>query len=181
MQRFNAEMNEVFAQQEAEQRDRLVESLKRYQLDLAKAMEDIVQNIGTRSLELQQQAYELIECQTQKYISIQNEAKKQSILELKEVRDEFKESDPEIYDDLRKSIMESQNKIITVANRFIEDLSEDIKRINDTSTLIVKAGFENINNTISSMASIPEYGNSKTVAFLPKAKNDEHLIETDYE
>lgn len=153
MRRFNAEMDVIIAQQEEERRDRLVESIKRYQIDLANAMKDIVESIGMMSLELYRKAYALVEEQTKAYKLIQDEAKKQSILEIEEAKDVFMKDDPETYRILVNSIIEERHTMFETADKFIVGLSEDLKRINQATTEIIQTGMDNINKNTTSMAS----------------------------
>lgn len=67
IRRWNAEIDQMIIQQEDERRDRLVECIKRYQIDLANAAQDIVNSIGLMSLELREKANQLVFEKTKDY------------------------------------------------------------------------------------------------------------------
>ena len=65
--RWDAEINEMIAEQEARRRNELVESIKRYQIELATASREIVNSIGLMSIELRRQANDLVQERTAVY------------------------------------------------------------------------------------------------------------------
>ena len=74
IRRWNTEIDQMILEQEDARRDRLVECIKRYQIDLANATTDIVENIGMMSLELREKANELVQQKTESYIEMQKKA-----------------------------------------------------------------------------------------------------------
>lgn len=150
--RWFADIDQMIAEQEDARRDRLVESIKRYQIDLANAARDIVNSIGLMSLELREKANEMVLEKTKEYRALQDESKKQSLIELQEVKEMFFESDPDTYKLMVSNIMEERRSAVELAGRFIVELSEDIKRLNANTDELMKIGMENANKYLAPMA-----------------------------
>lgn len=153
VRRWNAEIDQMILEQEDARRDRLVECMKRYQIDLANASRDIVNSIGLMSLELRERANEMVLEKTREYRALQDESKKQSMLELKEVKEMFFEDDPDTYKIMVSNIMNERSSAVEMAGRFILELSEDMKRLNQNTDELMRMGMENTNKYISPMAS----------------------------
>ncbi len=152
IRRWNAEIDQMILEQEDARRDRLVECMKRYQIDLANAARDIVNSIGLMSLELRSKANEMVLEKTKEYRALQDESKKQSMIELKEVKEMFFNDDPDTYKIMVSNIMEERRSAIDLAGRFIVELSEDMKRLNQNTDELMRMGMENTNKYISPMA-----------------------------
>jgi len=151
-QKWDIEINTIIAEQEAGHRDRLVESIKNYQVQLASASRDIVESIGAMSIKLRCMANDLVLEKTQEYKRIQDEAKRQSIQELKEVKDNFFESDPETYRMLVSDIMEERRSMVETAGKCIVELSEDLKRLNENTDDLMKQGMRAVERYLMPMA-----------------------------
>ena len=150
--RWNAEINAMIAEQEDARRDKLVESIKRYQIELASASRDIVNSIGLMSLELRSKANDLVLEKTNSYLEVQDQAKKQSLEELQQVKEMFFETDPETYRILVNDIMNERRTIIDAAGKFIVELSEDLKRLNQNSDDLMRMGMETVTEYLRPMA-----------------------------
>lgn len=142
--KWNAEIDQLINQQEEERRDRLVESIKRYQIDLANASRDIVNSIGLMSLELREKANNLVIEKTREYKKIQDEAKKQSLEEIQQAKDMFFDTDPDTYRMLVGDIMNERRTMVDTASKFITELSEDLKRLNENSDKLMGIGMETV-------------------------------------
>ena len=123
--KWNAEIDQFINEQEDARRDRLVAAVKQYQTELAAATKDIVESIGMMSLEMRKRANDLVLEKTNAYRAIQDEAKQQSILELKEAKEMFAETDPETFSMLRDDIMSERRSMVETAGKFIVELSEE--------------------------------------------------------
>lgn len=149
--RWNAEIDQMILEQEDARRERLVECLKRYQIDLATATRDIVESIGMMSLSLRERANQMVLEKTKEYRAMQYESSQQSALELKEAKEMFAD-DPETFQILRDAIMSERADAVELASRFIVELSEDIKRLDLETTALLNDGWKNINKYLSPMA-----------------------------
>lgn len=151
-QKWDVEINEMIAEQEAAHRDELVEAIKNYQIQLANASRDIVESIGEMSLRLRRKANDLIIEKTREYKKIQDEAKEQSRRELKEVKDEYFESDPDTYHILADEIMRERRNMVETAGKCITELSEDLKRLNENTDILMREGMKAVNDVLKPMA-----------------------------
>ena len=151
--KWNAEIDQMIAEQEDARRDRLVEALKRYQIELASASRDIVNSIGMMSLELRSRANVLVLEKTQAYRAIQDEAKTQSMRELQEAKEMFFETDPETYHLLVNDIMQERRTMVETAGKFIVELSEDLKRLNQNSDELMRMGMDAVTGYLKPVAS----------------------------
>lgn len=142
--KWNAEIDQLINQQEEERRDRLVESIKRYQIELANASRDIVNSIGLMSLELREKANNLVIEKTREYKKIQDEAKKQSLEEIQQAKDMFFDTDPDTYKILVGDIMNERRTMVDTASKFITELSEDLKRLNENSDKLMCMGMQTV-------------------------------------
>lgn len=147
--KWNAEINQFINEQEDARRDKLVAAVKQYQLELAAATKDIVESIGLMSLELRSKANDLVLEKTNAYQAIQDQAKEQSMKELKEAKDGFAESDPETYRMLVSDIMSERRTMVETAGKFILELSEDLKRLNQNSDVLMAKGMDAVMNSLS--------------------------------
>ncbi|MBR3417826.1 MAG: hypothetical protein IKG82_03960 [Oscillospiraceae bacterium] len=147
--KWNAEIDQFINEQEDARRDKLVAAVKQYQLELAAATKDIVESIGLMSLEMRSRANDLVLEKTKAYQAIQDQAKKQSVAELKEAQEMFSESDPETYRMLVSDIMSERRNMVETAGKFIVELSEDLKRLNQNSDLLMAKGMDAVMDSLS--------------------------------
>lgn len=176
-QKWDVEINEMIAEQEAAHRDELVEAIKNYQIQLANASRDIVESIGEMSLRLRRKANDLIIEKTREYKKIQDEAKEQSRRELKEVKDEYFESDPDTYHILADEIMRERRNMVETAGKCITELSEDLKRLNENTDILMREGMKAVNDVLKPMAGAMG-GNVKMLENQEIDQNQ--VIEADY-
>ena len=144
VRRWNAEIDQMINENEDARRDKLVESIKNYQITLSKAVVEISNEIGNMSLELRERAQDFVKTKTQEYIAMQDDIKKKCKEEMIEMKEMFFEDDPETYRMMVGNIIEERKSSIDLANRFIAELSDDIKRLNANIDVITR---ESINNT----------------------------------
>lgn len=147
--KWNAEIDQFINEQEDARRDKLVAAVKQYQLELASATKDIVESIGLMSLEMRSRANDLVLEKTKAYQAIQEQAKKQSVIELNEAKEMFAESDPETYRILVNDIMSERRSMVETAGKFIVELSEDLKRLNQNSDLLMSKGMDAVMESLS--------------------------------
>lgn len=132
-----AEIQQMIDEHKANNLDRLVESIKRYQIDLGTASQEIIKSIGLMSIELREKANEMVLEKTKQYIAIQDEVKSKSNEELRQAKSDFGD-DPIIYGDLVKQILDERRTMVDNASKFITALADDIKTINDTTNQLAQ-------------------------------------------
>lgn len=151
MRKYNAEIDMMINDQEDARRDRLVESLKRYQMDLAMVSTNIAEEIGNMSLDLRKRANNLMSEQTQKYRTMQDDAIDKSTKRLEDIQTRFANNE-RVRSKMEDSVINQMNMIINNADRFINELSEDIKRLNQNIDNLTQKGFDNANDCIRPLA-----------------------------
>lgn len=129
IRRWNVEIDNMIADKEMERHDRLVEALKQYQIDLAKAAKDMALALNNMQVEIRDVAGKLIDQRTQTYKKMQDEIKASTLKELSEAKEMFFDSDPDTYKMLREQIIEERKTMIEQASIFIKELAEDSKRL----------------------------------------------------
>lgn len=151
IRKWNAEIDQMILKEEDARRDRLVECMKRYQIDLSNAAIDIANSIGMMSLELREKANTMILEKTKQYRALQAETKQQSMCEIKEVKEMFAD-DPDTLKMLLDTILQERASAFEIAGRFITELSEDMKRINQNTDELMRIGLQNAGEYIKPMA-----------------------------
>lgn len=151
IRRWNAEIDQMILQQEDERRDRLVECIKRYQIDLANAARDIVNSIGIMSIELRERANKLVLEKTKEYIAIQDKAKDDAMNRLEEIGTRFANNE-RVRIRMEDSVINNMDSIINQADKFITEIAEDFKRLNQNTDDLMRMGMENANKYIAPMA-----------------------------
>lgn len=101
------------------------------------------------SLSLRAKANDLVLEKTQSYIAIQEKAKQQSKDGLAEAKEMFAEDDPETYRMLVKQILMERQSMVDMAGKFITELSEDLKRLNRNSDMLLQQGMTAVTEALS--------------------------------
>lgn len=141
--KWNAEIDQLINQQEEERRDRLVESIKRYQIDLANASRDIVNSIGLMSMELREKANNLVIEKTREYKIIQDEAKDDAMNRLEDIGKRFANNE-RVRIKMEDSVINNMDSIINQADKFITEMAEDLKRLNQNTDKLMGIGMETV-------------------------------------
>lgn len=183
-EQWDIEINKMIAEQEDAHRDRLVESIKNYQIQLANASRDIVESIGVMSINLRRKANDLVLEKTREYKKLQDEAKQESVKALLEAKENFCDGDQETYRILVDDIMQERRSMVETAGKCITELSEDLKRLNENTDFLMRQGMKAVEDNLKPMAramgglQCANVGNMKK---LENADQDEKdTIEADY-
>lgn len=164
MRRLHAEMDAVIAEQEDARRDRLVESIKRYQIELATASRDIVNSIGVMSLELRERANDMVRENTEKYKQMQSDAMKEADERLALIAERYANNE-RIRIRIEDSVMAQMDSIIDTASKFISELAEDIKRMNANTDELMRLQMENVNAYLKPMTGALQVGADNDTTF----------------
>ncbi|MDE6034798.1 MAG: hypothetical protein K2G36_02695 [Ruminococcus sp.] len=148
--RWDAELEAMIADQEDKRRDRLVESIKNYQIDLGNAIKDIVESLGVMSLELRSRANNLLIEKTREYEKIQEEAMDKSMKRMEDIQNRFANNE-RVRLMMEDSIMNQMNTIVDAAANLIKELSEDLKHLNMNTDSLMQMGMKNIDKYLSPM------------------------------
>lgn len=151
IRRWNAEIDQMILEQEDARRDRLVECIKRYQIDLGNATTDIVENIGMMSLELREKANELVQQKTESYIEMQKKAETAAMERLEEIDVRFANNE-RVRIRMEDSVIDNMNAIIDHANELMKEIAADFKRLNQNTDDLMRMGMENTNRFLQPMS-----------------------------
>ena len=87
--KINAQIDKMLDDADFERQERMVEAIKRYQIDLGEVSVSIGDSIGKMSLELRKKAQDMVLEQTLKYKEIQEQAMDDSMKRLEMVQEKF--------------------------------------------------------------------------------------------
>lgn len=149
--RWHVEIDNMISDQEDSRRDKLVESLKRYQIDLAEASTEIVVQIGNMTLELRERANQMMLERTKDYEQMQHEAFDKAMSKLDEINSKFANND-RVRLLMEDTVIDQMRSIIDAATKFISELNEDIKKINSNIDELTKLGMQNTNKLLQPIA-----------------------------
>lgn len=149
--RWNAEIDQMIAEQEDARKDKLVEAIKNYQITLATATKDIVESMGLMSIELRRQANELVKERTDQYIALQAKAMDDAEKRLIEIGEKFA-SNERVRTRMEDSVINNMDTILENGDKFIKELSEDLKQLNQNTDILMNEGMQNINKYLAPMA-----------------------------
>ena len=149
--RWDAEINEMIAEQEARRRNELVESIKRYQIELATASREIVNSIGLMSIELRRQANDLVQERTAVYRKMQQTATDEAMTKLEEIQQRFAKNES-VRTRMEDSVINQMNSIIHSAEKFIDELAEDLNRLNQNTDTLTQKSMDSVNRYLDPMA-----------------------------
>lgn len=167
MKKRDAEIQQMIDDHKAANLDRLVESIKRYQIELGTASQEIIKNIGLMNIELRERANTMVLEKTKQYVAIQDEAKSKSNEELRQAKADFGD-DPVIYGDLVKQILEERRIMINNASQFIIALSDDLKRLNETTDDLARNSNKTLEKVLDRAAPISVPIDDTTAVLLEK-------------
>lgn len=151
IRRWNAEIDEMIADKEMERHDRLVESLKKYQLDLANAIMDIVENLNSMSIEIRKQAIDLITDKTKEFCDLKQDVRKQADARMAEIARLYANNE-RVRIRMEDSILDDMDQVITEANKLIHILAEDMKQLIANSDEMERIGWDTIQKYVSPLA-----------------------------
>lgn len=177
IRKTNAEIDQMINEQEDARRDKLVESIKRYQIDLAKASCEIVNSIGVMSLELREKANNMVIEKTKVYKAMQEDAIEQSQNRLLEIDEKFANNE-RVRIMMEDRVINQMDSIVDMAGRFILELSEDIKRLNANTDELMKMGMDNVSSYLKPMADALKIGEYNSSYSMNKIE-DNSIIKSD--
>lgn len=148
--RLNAEIDQMIQEQEMANREKFVEALKRYQTDLARVNVEIVNSIGLMTIDLRRAAHALVTEKTQEYREIQNQAIESAMKRLDEINERYANNE-RVRTRMEDSVMNQMDSVIEAADRFITELADDLKRLNQNTDDLMHMGMENVNKYLAPM------------------------------
>lgn len=155
--------------------EKLVDALKKYQLTLANASVEIVNNIGQMSLDLRNKAYNLVQEKSNSYYERMDEIKRKSNQELKQAKEDFGD-DSELFKELSHEILLERREMIEMAERFLSELASDMKELNVTLNELTKNNINFINQVLIPIGNVIGQSNICIDANNPALENKQGFL-----
>ena len=127
LRKRHVEIDQMIAEYNDIHAEKMVEALKNYQLTLANASAEIVENIGRMSNELRAMASERVEETRKKLLEEIEMINEKSNKQLKKAKEDFGE-DSDIFKKKLDVIISQEINLVEIAEGFISDLRDDLKK-----------------------------------------------------
>ena len=179
IRKWDEEVNNLIADSEMERRDKLVESIKRYQLDLATASKDIAESIGKMSLELREKADDMVSKKTKEYMAIQENIEKRSWEEFSKAEEIFANNE-KMREMIQMRILDERTSMIELTGSFIKELADDMKRLNENADKILAMSMETTQKYLDPIAKNLQIDTSVNSNINTKQLEDDSTIEVPF-
>lgn len=127
-----------------------VEAIKQYQIDLARVNEAMIENIGRMSLALRTEAQEMVISYTERYRTQQAEALQKADSRMAEIQTRYADND-RVREKMEDTVIAQITSIITFADKFVDELAEDLKKINAMTDDLMRQAMDNTQRTIQNL------------------------------
>lgn len=142
IRKVNAEIDELINDATFARFNKALQSIKEYKIEMAKVTSEIYVNIQNIAFDLRKKAQDLVYTHTERYIAMQTEARKQQKEELKQIAINFADNE-RVRIRLEDQVIDSTADIINAAKKFITELNEDIKRLNENADKFINEATTN--------------------------------------
>lgn len=127
-----------------------VEAIKQYQIDLARVNEAMIESIGRMGLALRKEAQEIVISYTDRYREQQDAALRKADARMAEIQTRYADND-RIREKMEDTVITQITSIITFADKFVGELSEDLKKINALTDDLTRQAMDNTQRTIQNL------------------------------
>ncbi len=133
--RLDNELIELAKNQEFERNSRIVDAIKRYQIDLGEAAKKIAESIGLMSVDLQNRAYNIVDERNRNYKEMQEKAIAEAQKRLFEIEEKFpnggraKEIMENAIEKLMTNIIDEADNFIRLMEKDLSDMTKEIREI----------------------------------------------------
>lgn len=141
--RAYVELDNLAADSQLARNTAMVEAIKRYKEDLARVTQEIIQNVGMMNLELRSRANDMLLAKTRDYKALQDEAIEKADKRLLEIQDRYGNNE-RVRIRMEDAVIDQMTAIIGHADKFMEELSADLRKINDTIQVLTEHGIDNV-------------------------------------
>ena len=124
----NAEIENMIAENADKRRDKLVESLKNYQLTMAQAATEMANTIGSMSIELRSKAYNMMLEYTQKFTAYGDSVQNNAMDKIEKIDKRFANND-RVRKKMEDSVIDNMNSLVDASNQFVVAIKDDLKEI----------------------------------------------------
>lgn len=146
--RLIAEIEEWKKDKQFERMVAVSEAIMRFQTELAQLNLESIQAIGNMQLELREKAQVLVYQKTLEYKKLQDDALQEAMKDLEEIEQRFAHNE-HAKEILMKAVDKRLGHLIDTANRFLQELNNDIKVINLSISSLTESNQHFIENHLS--------------------------------
>lgn len=160
IKRIFVEIDEFQKDKELQRMVAVTEAIMKYKQELTKLNVNAINAIGNMQLDLREKAQELVYEKTVKYKSLQDQAIKEAVDDLKRIDEDFSENEvaKEI---LIKAVDRRLANIIDTAHNFLLELNSDIKLLNQSINFLTEHGQSFIESHLEKFHTIETIGTKK--------------------
>lgn len=161
------ELEEMRKDKAFERNKEIFETMKKYQMDMAKVSVEIGNTIGNMTIELRQKANNFVHDNIKRYKELQEDNTAKALERLKQIEAEFP-AESKVKDIMIKAVDKQMISIIERTNDFINNLNEDLKNITGLIDDITRNANKSVENRLSAgISDMPALdGNDNNVRYL---------------
>lgn len=161
--RIIAEIEEMRKDKEMQRMNQVTEAITKYQKELTRLNVDAISAIGDMQLDLRNRAQDMVYEKTLRYKELQDAAIDEAHDRLKRVESDFSENEA-ARKVLMKGVDTQMTNILNTASRFLEELNNDIKEVNQEISLLSRSGQQFIQDHLREMRQISTSRNLNQIA-----------------
>lgn len=167
MKKAEFELEEMRKDKAFEHNKEIFETMKKYQMDMAKVSVEIGNTIGNMTIELRQKANNFVLDNVERYKELQEDATAKARERFKQIEAEFP-AESKAKDIMFEAVGKQMNSIIDRADNFINNLNEDLKNITGLIDDITRNANKSVENRLSAgISDTPALdGNDNNVRYL---------------
>lgn len=137
MKKAEIELEEFRKDKIFERNKEIFETIKKYQMDMAKVAVEIGNTIGSMTLELRERANNFVLDNVKKYKELQDDAIAKANERFKDIEATYP-AESKAKDMMMDAVGKQMNSIIDEADKFINGLNEDLKKILSSIDIIIE-------------------------------------------
>lgn len=127
-----------------------VEAIKNYQIDLARVNQEIIENIGRMSIAMREEANDMLLQKMNDYKALQDQAIQTADDRLAEIQKKYANNE-RVRVRMEDAVIDQMTSIINHADRFMNELSDDLRKINDMIGGLTKSAMDNVQNLVQNL------------------------------
>lgn len=148
--RANIELDNLAADSQLARNTAMDQAIKQYQVDLARVTQEIIQSIGSMNLQLRAEANDMLLAKTRDYKALQDEAIEKADKRLLEIKERYGDNE-RVRIKMEDAVISQMTSVIEHADTFMEELSADLRKINDTIQQLTEKGMDNVHRIANAM------------------------------
>lgn len=155
-QKADLELQNMAEDSRLARNETIVKAIQNYQIDLARVNQEIIESIGRMNIAMRAEANDMVLKKTRDYKALQEETIKKSDERLEEIQIKYANNE-RIRLRMEDAVLAQMDSIINYANQFINELSVDLRKINDMIGTLTESAIENTQKVIQSLPTGAKY------------------------